>query len=210
MTSTACAKRPPPSSPITGYLPSYRAMLDREGVCRAQDAALIGDEETVSARIDELEAAGVDEFVGWTFDPSARDAPAPEPCCAAGRSCNYQLRRVASPIMVRSRMGVSAGWGTPMAQQGYVAYSDEVEQLQPDEDALADKIVAALGRNNAAAYRKYKHGVRDAHAKSHGVLRGELTVYAGLCRSPPARLVRHRRDLPRHCPDVEWVRRDPK
>jgi hypothetical protein len=45
---------------------------------------------------------------------------------------------------------------------------------------LADKIVEALGRNNEAAYRKYKHGVRDAHAKSHGVLRGELSVYPEL------------------------------
>jgi hypothetical protein len=67
-----------------------------------------------------------------------------------------------------------------MAQDAYVAYSDEVEQLRPDEDALADKIVEALGRNNEAAYRRYKHGVRDAHAKSHGVLRGELTVYPEL------------------------------
>ncbi len=54
-----------------GYLPSYRAMLDREGYAGPEDAALIGDEATVSARIDELKAAGVDEFVGWTFDPSS-------------------------------------------------------------------------------------------------------------------------------------------
>jgi hypothetical protein len=63
---------------------------------------------------------------------------------------------------------------------GYVAYFDEVEQQAPDEDALADKIVDSLSRSNAAAYRKYRHGVRDAHAKSHGVLRGELTVYPDL------------------------------
>ncbi len=53
-----------------GTLPSYRAMLDREGYAGPEDAAIIGDEETVSQRLDELSAAGVDEFVGATFDPS--------------------------------------------------------------------------------------------------------------------------------------------
>ena len=32
---------------------------------------MFGDEETVSARIDELRAAGVDEFVALPFDASA-------------------------------------------------------------------------------------------------------------------------------------------
>jgi 5,10-methylenetetrahydromethanopterin reductase len=53
-----------------GYLPSYRVMLDREGYPDPEDAALIGDEATVSGRIDELRAAGVDEFVGIPFDAS--------------------------------------------------------------------------------------------------------------------------------------------
>jgi 5,10-methylenetetrahydromethanopterin reductase len=53
-----------------GYLPSYRVMLDLEGYSGPEDAALIGDEATVSGRIDELRAAGVDEFVGIPFDAS--------------------------------------------------------------------------------------------------------------------------------------------
>ena len=53
------------------HLPSYRAMLDREGFSGPEDAAIIGDERTVSDRIDELRAAGVDEFVGVVFDASA-------------------------------------------------------------------------------------------------------------------------------------------
>jgi 5,10-methylenetetrahydromethanopterin reductase len=55
------------------YLPSYRAMLDREGYAGPADAALIGDEATVTARIDEVRAAGVDEFVATTFDASAEN-----------------------------------------------------------------------------------------------------------------------------------------
>lgn len=54
-----------------GTLPSYRAMLDREGYPGPEDAAIIGDEQTVSQRLDELAAAGVDEFVGAPFDESA-------------------------------------------------------------------------------------------------------------------------------------------
>lgn len=53
-----------------GRLPSYRAMLDREGYTGPADAALIGDEATVTARVEELKAAGVDEYVGVLFDAS--------------------------------------------------------------------------------------------------------------------------------------------
>jgi 5,10-methylenetetrahydromethanopterin reductase len=53
-----------------GHLPSYRAMLDREGYAGPEDAALIGDEATVRARLDEVRAADVDEYVAIPFDPS--------------------------------------------------------------------------------------------------------------------------------------------
>jgi 5,10-methylenetetrahydromethanopterin reductase len=55
---------------IYGELPSYRAMLDREGFAGPEDAALIGDEATVSDRIEELRSAGVDEFAGLPFGDS--------------------------------------------------------------------------------------------------------------------------------------------
>jgi 5,10-methylenetetrahydromethanopterin reductase len=53
-----------------GHLPSYRAMLDREGYANAEDAAIIGDEQTVSDRLDELGSLGVDEFSAVVFDAS--------------------------------------------------------------------------------------------------------------------------------------------
>jgi alkanesulfonate monooxygenase SsuD/methylene tetrahydromethanopterin reductase-like flavin-dependent oxidoreductase (luciferase family) len=52
-----------------GQLPSYRAMLDREGFANPEDAAIVGDEETVSGRLAELSAVGVDEFTAAIFDP---------------------------------------------------------------------------------------------------------------------------------------------
>jgi F420-dependent oxidoreductase-like protein len=54
-----------------GTLPAYRAMLDREGYPNPQDAAIIGDEKTVSDRLDELSAIGVDEFSAVVFDTSS-------------------------------------------------------------------------------------------------------------------------------------------
>jgi 5,10-methylenetetrahydromethanopterin reductase len=58
-----------------GPLPSYRAMLDREGYAGPEDAAIIGDEDTVRARLAELASAGVDEYVAAVFDasPEGRD-----------------------------------------------------------------------------------------------------------------------------------------
>jgi len=58
-----------------GTLPSYRAMLDREGYAGPADAAIIGDEATVRDRLAELQSAGVDEFVAATFhsSPEIRD-----------------------------------------------------------------------------------------------------------------------------------------
>ena len=53
-----------------GVLPSYRAMLDREGYAGPEDAAIIGDEAEVTGRLNELRDAGVDEYVGATFDAS--------------------------------------------------------------------------------------------------------------------------------------------
>ena len=58
---------------IYGRLPSYRAMLDREGYLGPQDAAIIGDEKTVTERLDDLRGAGVDEFVGLPFGRSQED-----------------------------------------------------------------------------------------------------------------------------------------
>jgi len=54
-----------------GQLPSYRAMLDREGYAGPEDAVILGDEASVTERLESLRAAGVDEFVGVVFDRSA-------------------------------------------------------------------------------------------------------------------------------------------
>jgi F420-dependent oxidoreductase-like protein len=52
---------------IYGQLPSYRAMLDREGAASPGDVALTGDEESVAAQIAALREAGVTDFVAAEF-----------------------------------------------------------------------------------------------------------------------------------------------
>ncbi len=52
---------------IYGQLPSYRAMLDKEGAAGPGDVAIVGDEETVAAQITELADAGVTDFVAAEF-----------------------------------------------------------------------------------------------------------------------------------------------
>lgn len=47
---------------VYGTLPSYRAMLDREGAANPGEIALVGDEESVAAQVAELADAGVTEF----------------------------------------------------------------------------------------------------------------------------------------------------
>ncbi|MBA0045877.1 catalase family protein [Mycobacterium sp. NPDC050853] len=62
----------------------------------------------------------------------------------------------------------------------YLRYSDDMGAVPPGEEEVIDKIIKVLHKNNERAFRKYRHAVRDAHAKSHGILRGELTVYPDL------------------------------
>jgi alkanesulfonate monooxygenase SsuD/methylene tetrahydromethanopterin reductase-like flavin-dependent oxidoreductase (luciferase family) len=53
---------------IYGQLPSYRAMLDREGAAGPADVAIAGDERALAAALRELEDAGVSDFCAAVFD----------------------------------------------------------------------------------------------------------------------------------------------
>lgn len=64
---------------IYGTLPSYRAMLDREGAARPGDVGLYGDEAALRAGLDRLRDAGVTDFAASLF-------PAEEGCVARTRA----------------------------------------------------------------------------------------------------------------------------
>ena len=52
---------------IYGGLPSYRAMLDREGAAGPADVAIVGSEEEVSAQVRRLADIGATDFIGAPF-----------------------------------------------------------------------------------------------------------------------------------------------
>jgi len=59
---------------IYGQLPSYRAMLDREGAEGPADVAVIGDEAALARAIDRLTDSGATEFIAAPFgDRAARE-----------------------------------------------------------------------------------------------------------------------------------------
>lgn len=68
----------------------------------------------------------------------------------------------------------------PNNTRTYVEYDATLESPRADEQQLIERMIASLRDNNERAYKKYKHGIRDAHAKSHGILRGQLTVLPDL------------------------------
>ncbi len=70
---------------------------------------------------------------------------------------------------------------SPIVNGTYVTYRDNLENPRADEQELIDKITAALRKNNELQFKKNdRHAIRDAHAKSHGILRGELNVHPDL------------------------------
>jgi F420-dependent oxidoreductase-like protein len=58
---------------IYGSLPSYRAMLDREGAAGPGDVAIVGDESDLRTGLRELAAAGVTDFAASVY-PADADA----------------------------------------------------------------------------------------------------------------------------------------
>ncbi|PRY57192.1 catalase family protein [Glycomyces artemisiae] len=62
----------------------------------------------------------------------------------------------------------------------YVRYRPDLEVPFPDEEELTRQVVQAMLHANQQVAAKHRHGLRDAHAKSHGVLAGELRVLPDL------------------------------
>lgn len=62
----------------------------------------------------------------------------------------------------------------------YVSYRDDLETIADDEAETQAKIVQVMTDGQNVTRQKYGKAVRISHAKAHGLLRGELTVNAGL------------------------------
>ena len=82
--------------------------------------------------------------------------------------------------------------------QPYVRYQEDLERPFPDEEELVRRIVEAMARANRQVATKHRHGLRDAHAKSHGILAGELRIEPDL----PAHLAQGLFAAPRSYPVI--------
>jgi hypothetical protein len=80
----------------------------------------------------------------------------------------------------------------------YVRYQEDLERPFPDEEELVRRIVGAMERANRQVATKHRHGLRDAHAKSHGILAGELRIEPDL----PAHLAQGLFAAPRSHPVI--------
>jgi len=52
---------------LYGGLPSYRAMLDREGAAGPADVAIVGDEDAVAKQLEDLAAGGATDYLASPF-----------------------------------------------------------------------------------------------------------------------------------------------
>ena len=59
-------------------------------------------------------------------------------------------------------------------------YSSDIETIAEDEERLTAEIVEQMAAGNRCAFEHHRHAIRDAHAKSHAVLKGTLTVHDDL------------------------------
>ena len=104
------------------------------------------------------------------LEPALRDVPNPfAPWTLAS-----------SPPLVARPAPATAPAPTANTPPRYLLYSDRLEQPSPGEDFDIDRIIDKLQKANERVYRKYGHALRDAHAKSHAILRGKLIVEPGL------------------------------
>ena len=67
-----------------------------------------------------------------------------------------------------------------MPPTDHLRYSDAVEVIQPHEAEDTAETIAVFDKLRALTFEKHRHALRDAHAKSHGIVRGTLTVPDGL------------------------------
>jgi hypothetical protein len=61
-------------------------------------------------------------------------------------------------------------------------YDSSIEQVDPDEEETIATLVDLMRSINETTFKSYGHAVRSSHAKSYGLLKGQVRV---LDRLPP-------------------------
>ena len=91
-------------------LPSYRAMLDKEGVAGPKDVALVGTEDEIRARISELADIGVSDLNAYTFASNPDEELRTRGASARHSGLRPHARLAPPPSSIRSvRSGPNSG-----------------------------------------------------------------------------------------------------
>ena len=61
-----------------------------------------------------------------------------------------------------------------------IPYTPDIEVAAEDELALTEQIVEQMAASSRCAFERHRHAIRDAHAKSNGLLKGELIIHPDL------------------------------
>ena len=83
-----------------------------------------------------------------------------------------------------------------MSVTRFLLFTPEVEVAQPNEEEDQAAIRETFARTRAYTFERHRHAIRDAHAKSHGVLTGELAVRNDLPQELRQGLFRHETTYP--------------
>ena len=63
---------------------------------------------------------------------------------------------------------------------GFVRYADSLEAPNPGEQEVVGQIILVMQRETDKVAERERHAVRASHAKSTGLLKGEMRVLDGL------------------------------
>ncbi|MGI4846765.1 MAG: catalase family protein [Janthinobacterium lividum] len=69
---------------------------------------------------------------------------------------------------------------TPTIPATLLPYSADVETPADDEPETINELIETLGKINETTFKHAGHASRSVHAKSHGIVRGEIEVLGGL------------------------------
>lgn len=61
-----------------------------------------------------------------------------------------------------------------------IRFAPDIEQVSADEERLTREIVEQMNATARKAFERHRHAHRDAHAKSHAILKGSMTVHGDL------------------------------
>jgi len=100
--------------------------------------------------------------------------------CLFARGVCLRGRNTASTGAIPSNGGGDMAKAEQKAQEMFVRYSDEAETIQRGEAETLEQIAATLLDIAKKVGERQRHTVRAVHAKSHGLLKAEVTVLADL------------------------------